>query len=86
MEALRFIWLDLLLTWIPFCPDASLATLLLKLLLLPLTFLDLLCSSLLVLLVLADDEEEAAVVEEIVFDDVTEVLEKMDYVFSQQSA
>ena len=49
--------------------------LLLKLLLLPLTFLDLLCSSLLVLLTFEDDEEEAVavVLEEIVFD-VTEEL------------
>ena len=51
--------------------------LLLKLLLLPLTFLDLLCSSLLVLLTFEDDEEEAVavVLEEVVFD-VIEVLKK----------
>ena len=52
----------------------------LKLLLLPLTFLDLLCSSLLVLLMDVDDEEEAVVVEEIVFDD-TEVLEGFEKCF-----
>ena len=52
------------------------ARLTLKLLLLALTFLDLLCSSLLVLLTVADEEEEAVVVEEIVLEDI-EVLWKI---------